>query len=340
MSATQMTIKNVEVDKIEVREGFNVRSESDPSYIRTLAEDIHLHGILTPLQVEPNGKTYFVVAGHGRLEAIKYANEHLNASIKTVPAIVKRDLDDTKRDEIMLSDRLARTLEPIAYAKAMQRMMEREGISQTQFAARYGVTVAYAGDLKLLANAPATVQQAVEEGVVSSTEAVRTLKEYGPEGAEEVVKALSDEVEKESAENPPAPPGSPSWVSDGQKDDGNTPATRRAKKTKKDTERVVRERNITPRKNHGTKIVPENSVEKVSVADLLSRVSFMVDNLVAQTKAGDEAAMRNKIVDLAHWLKLYQQQGYLIPDSMSGVKADTPDEDIDWLAADNISKAA
>jgi ParB/RepB/Spo0J family partition protein len=319
----QPTIKNIDLSKIKVREGFNTRPESDPNYIRTLAEDIHLHGLQTPIQVEPAEEkdTFYIVAGHGRFDAVQYANEHYNAGIKTMMAIVKRDLDDTKRDEIMLSDRLARTLEPIAYAKAMRRMMEREGISQTEFAARYGVTVAYAGDLKLLANAPKPVQAAVEEGVVSSTEAVRTIKEYGEEAAVEIVEELREEAANEA---PEATEGdaAPSWAND---DAPAEPAVRRAKKSKKDTERVAAKKGVAPKKGRKEATAPD-----FNLAEFAESAAYFMDALIGHMKADNHAGQRRAAENMGNILREYLRSGHEMRDTLSGITAETTDDELMW----------
>lgn len=337
----QNTFKNVPLKDILIREGFNTRLDESTSHdsedIKVLAEDINLNGILTPIQVEPaeDKDKFYLIAGHRRLSAINYANANLGAAIKDVPAIVKRNMDDDTRDAILLSDRLAMQLRPIEFAKAFDRYMKRNNLTQTAAAEKFRVTVAYAGDLKLLANAPEPIQKAVEDGVLSSTEAVRTLKAHGPEDATEIVEELSREASTEPATEQPE-----------ATDDSDKPAIQRAKKTRKDTERVANQlgkkpKNPAPkRKKADTETQTDETVERLSLPDLAERVAYDIDNLIAQMQVGNDQGVRNQISKLATWLRSYQQSGYVVKDCMSGITADTTDDDMMWITEAQQKDAA
>jgi ParB/RepB/Spo0J family partition protein len=277
------TIREIPVSDILIREDFNTRTQRDDDYIETLARDIMAHGLLTPIQVEPASEKnkFYIVAGHGRFDAVKYANEKLEANIKAMQAVVKRDLTDNDRDAILLSDRLARQLDPLGAAMAMRRWMERNNASQTEAAAAFHMTVAYAGDLKLLANAPEPIQEAVAENIVSATEAVRTMKEYGEEGAVEIVEELKEEISKEEVENPPP--------TDEASPDAPEPAVKRAKRTRKDTERVAANQGKKPTSGRSKRITGpapaenENTLEPPqSLAELAEKGAYLMDNVIAQ----------------------------------------------------------
>jgi ParB family transcriptional regulator, chromosome partitioning protein len=66
----------VEIDKIEIKEGFNARKEMDRGALERLAASIERHELVQPIAVrELTSGRFVVVAGHRRLAAAKLAGE-------------------------------------------------------------------------------------------------------------------------------------------------------------------------------------------------------------------------------------------------------------------------
>lgn len=84
-----------------------------------LADSIRVHGILEPLIVGPHPKGYVLIAGHRRRAAAKLAGQ------KTVPCIVRADLDDDASQlSAMLVENLQRSdLTPVEEAHAYEQML-------------------------------------------------------------------------------------------------------------------------------------------------------------------------------------------------------------------------
>jgi len=72
--STQIAVPEVEIDKIDVVEGFNARQEMDPVEIEQLAATIKAHGVVGPVKVrEKEDGRFDLVYGHRRLAAARKA---------------------------------------------------------------------------------------------------------------------------------------------------------------------------------------------------------------------------------------------------------------------------
>jgi ParB family chromosome partitioning protein len=111
--AETLAIEKIEFSPLNYRKYF--RQED----LETFAEELKLHGIISPLTVRqlPNG-TYQLVAGERRLRAAMIAR------LQTVPVIV-RDLTDEQVTEIQLAENLQReNPHPLDEANAVKLMLD------------------------------------------------------------------------------------------------------------------------------------------------------------------------------------------------------------------------
>jgi ParB/RepB/Spo0J family partition protein len=110
--------ETLSIDKIEFSP-LNYRKYFRQEDLETFAEELKLHGIISPLTVRklPNDK-YQLVAGERRLRAAKIAK------LQTVPVIV-RDLTDEQVTEIQLAENLQReNPHPLDEANAVKLMQD------------------------------------------------------------------------------------------------------------------------------------------------------------------------------------------------------------------------
>lgn len=337
MSNAMNQLKNVPVDKVNVVVGFNSRAmpakaEDDPEIIG-LANDIKENGLLQPLRVVPRDDGNFdLVAGHRRLMAIQYANEHLEAGIKSIPAIVTREMTDEQRDAYILADRFSSQLKPLEAANALKRFMDR-GMSQTDVAKRFHLTVAYAGDLKLLGNAPEVLKEAVEQGVFAATEAIRLQKEYGEEGAEVLAKDALEESQATTLADTTTEASGDTTEGTKQEDGEATPVPAMTKKRrgKAANDAVAKAKNIAPKRPKNSKPVTV-SEEAESIPDLLLSTMIRIDRLISHLKVEDYDGARKCHVELGYKLRAYLQAGHsLNGDALSGIQATTPDEELEFM---------
>jgi ParB family transcriptional regulator, chromosome partitioning protein len=116
----------------------NVRR--DVGDVDDLVASITAHGILEPLLVTPKSKGggFLLVAGHRRLAAAKAAG------LDTVPCVVRADLTDADRVELMLIENLHRSdISPIEEAHAIRRLTGDLGVTQRALAKRIGRSQAH-----------------------------------------------------------------------------------------------------------------------------------------------------------------------------------------------------
>jgi ParB family chromosome partitioning protein len=108
---TDLVTPLLEVDKIEVVEGFNPRTHMDPDALARLAGNLGKTDVVQPLTVRPiKGGTFAMIAGHRRLEAAKLAG------FKKVPVHVR---ENGNARAAALSENLHREdLDPIDTARS------------------------------------------------------------------------------------------------------------------------------------------------------------------------------------------------------------------------------
>ena len=152
----------------------------------SLAESIRLHGLLHPIVVQRDGRTYRLIAGERRLRAAQ------RAGVSAIPAIVRPPAESARHWlEAALTENLQRSdLNPIEEAAAYGRLADTFGLSHEAIAMRLGRSrSAVTNAIRLLA-LPASVQEAVMDGRLSAGHGRAILAVSGDDGRE----ALAREV--------------------------------------------------------------------------------------------------------------------------------------------------
>lgn len=154
----ELLLKQIELDPNQPRKKVN----NDD--LKELAESIKQHGVLQPIIVRPlldksalisyDKKTknekwdqaYMIISGERRfLACLEIEN------LKTIPAIIKKDLSDEDVLEIQIIENLQRKdIHPLEEGKALGKLYER--LSMQEVAARVGKSVRYVGQRISLLN--------------------------------------------------------------------------------------------------------------------------------------------------------------------------------------------
>lgn len=113
-----INIDLIEPNKEQPREYFDEES------INELAESIKQYGVLQPLLLKKNGKTYNIIAGERRWRAAKIAG------LKEVPAITKEYTEEQTLAIAIIENIQREDLNPIEEAKAYSRLIEEFNITQ------------------------------------------------------------------------------------------------------------------------------------------------------------------------------------------------------------------
>jgi ParB family chromosome partitioning protein len=137
-------VKEVKITDIEPNSG-QPRKHFNDEKLEQLAESIKKHGVIQPLIVQRDGKTYKIVTGERRWRAARLAG------CQTVPVIVK-ELSGKQVMEVALIENLQREdLNPIEEAEAYKKLINEYGLTQEEISATVGKSrPAIANSLRLL----------------------------------------------------------------------------------------------------------------------------------------------------------------------------------------------
>jgi ParB family chromosome partitioning protein len=155
-------INQISIDRISPNP-HQPRTRFDTDELDELAASIMEHGVIQPLIVKRGNKVdeYILVAGERRLLAAR------RAGLVSVPVII-READDQQLVELALVENVQRTdLGPLEAAEAYRQLAEDFGLSHDEIAARVGKSrVTVTNTLRLL-KLPASVMQALADGLIS-----------------------------------------------------------------------------------------------------------------------------------------------------------------------------
>jgi ParB family transcriptional regulator, chromosome partitioning protein len=156
-TATAIATPEVEIDRIDVVDGFNARKKMDKDELQRLADTIKESGLVQPISVAPkdNGR-YDLVAGHRRLEAAK------EAGLKKVKVTVS---DGNPHAEAFYENNQRVDLNPIETALGLKALAEEFNLdTNKKIAAKAGKSEQWVGEHLRLLNLPKRVQTYIASG--------------------------------------------------------------------------------------------------------------------------------------------------------------------------------
>lgn len=180
-STTEIPIEEIRSNPYQPRKTF-----SDES-LQELAESIKEYGVVQPIIVKKGIKGYELVAGERRTKAAKLAG------LITIPAIVKEFTDEEMMDIALLENIQREDLNPIDEAESISNILKMRGMTQEDFARKFGKSRSYITNLIGLLRLPKIVQDKVKVGTISMSHA-RSLSKLDDE---EKIINLATRIEKE-----------------------------------------------------------------------------------------------------------------------------------------------
>lgn len=152
----------LEIDLKDIRSNpYQPRKTFNEETLQELAASIKEHGIIEPIIVKKSIKGYELVAGERRTKAAKIAG------LEKIPAIVK-DFNDQEMMEIALLENIQREdLDPIEEANAYQKIIELSGMTQEEFAKKFGKSRSHVTNMLGLLSLPESVKELVEKKEIS-----------------------------------------------------------------------------------------------------------------------------------------------------------------------------
>ncbi len=180
-------IVEINVDEIR-RNPYQPRTKFNEESLNELAQSIKEYGVVQPVLVKKSIKGYELIAGERRLRASKIAG------LKEIPAIVK-DFTDQEMMEIALIENIQREdLNPIDEAKSVLNIINLKGMTQDEFATKFGKSRSYITNLLGLLKLPEKVQSMLINKELSASHG-RVLSKL--ENPEQVIE-LADRIIKEN----------------------------------------------------------------------------------------------------------------------------------------------
>jgi ParB family chromosome partitioning protein len=163
----------IPLDKLKANPG-QPRKSFDEAELAELADSIKQQGIIQPIIAEEAGDgSYIIVAGERRTRAARLAG------LTEVPAIL-RSYSDEKRMEVSLIENIQRSnLNPIEEAAAYKQLMDHEGLSQDDVAARVGKNRATVANALRLLKLSGEIQESIRKGELSPGHARAVLSVAG-----------------------------------------------------------------------------------------------------------------------------------------------------------------
>lgn len=187
VGATSNNFFMVPIEKLRPLPGFNLRlgTPKREAHIQNLQKSIEVNGFLKDkvlsgyLGYAPGSEELqvFVRDGHSRLEAALRAKA-AGKEITHLP-VMFADQDRTMGQMTVASYQSNNTAEPyttLETALVCQRMRNLDDLEPFQIGERLGLTAAYVSDLLLLASAPKSIREHVQEDRISASTAMQTIK--------------------------------------------------------------------------------------------------------------------------------------------------------------------
>jgi ParB family chromosome partitioning protein len=159
----------------------------DKNSINELAESIKSKGLVQPILVRPSKSEvgeYEIIAGERRWRAAQIAQMH------ELPAVVK-NLDDVEALEMAIIENVQRAdLSPIEEAAGYKKLMEQYNHTQEALSPIVGKSRSHIANIIRLLNLPASIQDMISQGVITSGHARAIMNSAFPE---QLAKKIVDE---------------------------------------------------------------------------------------------------------------------------------------------------
>lgn len=199
-------LSQVFISKMNVRYG-EAFGKTDEDFF--LSQNVEKQGVVQPMIARPEAHGYGVVQGSRRYHSLKKAGKK---TVKIGKEIIVRQMTDQEAFDESLRENLPifrRELNPIARAKAIQKLLETREASLRELARTWKVPIANLSDWMTVLELTPKMQTVVEKGLIYFTDAVNMAragltKDVQDQLAETVEKKGYDAFKAELAKLPSA----------------------------------------------------------------------------------------------------------------------------------------
>ncbi|HET7416192.1 MAG TPA: ParB/RepB/Spo0J family partition protein [Solirubrobacterales bacterium] len=176
----QLITPMLDIDSIEIEEGFNVRKRTDKKKLERMAGSIQQHELVQPISVSRGkGGKYIVVDGHRRFAAAKLAGK------KEVPVVVFNG--KSRKAASLIANLHREDLNDIEIAEGLRDLAAEESLkTKAEIADKVDFSASWVGDLLRLLKLPAGVQSHIATGdvPVKAERVLRDIAKVSPRIAE------------------------------------------------------------------------------------------------------------------------------------------------------------
>ncbi len=177
-----LKLDEIRSNPYQPRKTFNEES------LKELATSIKEYGVVQPVIVKKSIKGYELIAGERRCKASRLAG------LEEIPAIIK-DFTDQEMMEIALIENIQREdLNPIDEAKSIFNIINLRGLTQEEFANKFGKSRSYITNLLGLLKLPENIQKMVINKELSASHARVLSKLDNPDQ----INSLAEKILKEN----------------------------------------------------------------------------------------------------------------------------------------------
>lgn len=179
----------VHIDKIVTVDGFNVRDEDDDlrEHIASLLAAMVAGQPIPPVEVWVNPETGAIemIEGHCRHRAYGQYRDISPDWDGYISAVQFVGTPFQRKMRIASSNKQLK-LKPVELGRLFMHARDVLGATRKEIAAEAGVSVAHVDQMILLAGGSPEVQQAIDDGQISATEAVKLIRDHGDQAPVEL----------------------------------------------------------------------------------------------------------------------------------------------------------
>lgn len=179
----------VHIKSIKIVDGFNVRIEDDEmrEHVAGIAGALAAGLPVPPIEVwvNPESGEIELVDGHCRFHAYEQYAE-MATDFDGYISAVKFDGTPGQRKMRIASSNKQLKLKPIELGRLYISARDEDGMSRQEIAAEAGMSLAHVDQMILLATGSREIHDAVDQGAISATDAVKLIRDHGADAPAEL----------------------------------------------------------------------------------------------------------------------------------------------------------
>ena len=182
-----LTVWQIPLGEIHTISGFNPRTHQNTRDVADLKDYMRSpknRRNLPPIRLVKRGGKLYLIQGHRRLRAARELTQE-GEVIPYLNGIIEPDADEYTLLAGALAENQGMNLTPIEEARAFLRMVNKGGWSAQEIAQHIGKSITHVYNRLKLVESSKKVRSAVEEGLITPTEALKVVQQAKKRGVTE-----------------------------------------------------------------------------------------------------------------------------------------------------------